>query len=48
MSKELSNHRLEQAKEDLDASKFLYDGKFYKSANICSKSRRNTKTNTNS
>ncbi len=33
VSKELSNHRLEQAKEDLDASKFLYDGKFYKSAN---------------
>lgn len=32
-SKELSNHRLEQAKEDLVASKLLYDSKLYKSAN---------------
>ncbi len=33
VSKELSKHRLEQAKEDLEASKILYDEKFYKSAN---------------
>ena len=33
ISKELSRHRLEQAKEDLAASKMLYTGKFYKSAN---------------
>ena len=33
VSKELSKHRLEQAKEDLLASKMLYDEKFYKSAN---------------
>ncbi len=33
ISKELSKHRLEQAKEDLAASKMLYEGKFYKSAN---------------
>ena len=32
-SKDLSNHRLEQAKEDLAASKLLYDSKLYKSAN---------------
>jgi len=33
ISKELSKHRAEQAREDLEASKFLYSGKFYKSAN---------------
>jgi uncharacterized protein (UPF0332 family) len=33
ISKELSNHRLEQAKEDLAAGKMLYDSKMYKSAN---------------
>ena len=33
ISKELVIHRLEQAKEDLQASKLLYDSKFYKSAN---------------
>ena len=33
MSKELANHRLEQAKEDLVAAKLLYDTKLYKSAN---------------
>ena len=33
ISKELSNHRLDQAKEDLVASKALYDLKLYKSAN---------------
>ena len=33
ISKELSKHRLEQAKEDLAASKILYDSKLYKSAN---------------
>lgn len=33
ISKELSKHRLEQAKEDLEASKMLYENKFYKSAN---------------
>ncbi len=33
ISKELSNHRLEQAKEDLIASKALYELKLYKSAN---------------
>lgn len=33
ISKELSRHRVEQAREDLEASKFLYSGKFYKSAN---------------
>ncbi len=33
ISKELSKHRLEQAKEDLKASKVLYDAKLYKSAN---------------
>lgn len=32
-SKELSYHRIEQAKEDLIASKLLYDSKLYKSAN---------------
>ena len=32
-SKYLSYHRLEQAKEDLTASKLLYDSKLYKSAN---------------
>ena len=32
-SKDLSYHRLEQAKEDLTASKLLYDSKLYKSAN---------------
>lgn len=33
ISKELSKHRLEQAKEDLAAGKMLYECKFYKSAN---------------
>lgn len=33
ISKEISNHRLEQAKEDLKASKVLYDEELYKSAN---------------
>ena len=33
ISKELSKHRLEQAKEDLKASKLLYDTKLFKSAN---------------
>lgn len=33
ISKELAIHRLEQAKEDLQASKLLYDSKFYKSGN---------------
>lgn len=33
ISKELSKHRLEQAKEDLIASKALYELKLYKSAN---------------
>lgn len=33
ISRELSNHRLEQAKEDLKASKVLYDEELYKSAN---------------
>lgn len=33
ISKELSKHRLEQAKEDLKASKILYKEKLYKSAN---------------
>ena len=33
ISKELVNHRLEQAKEDLIASKALYDLKLYKSSN---------------
>ena len=33
ISKELSNHRIEQAKEDLIASKALYDLKLYKSSN---------------
>jgi len=33
ISIELSNHRLEQAKEDLLASKLLYKEKMYKSAN---------------
>jgi len=33
ISKELSNHRLEQAKEDLLAAKALRDLKLYKSAN---------------
>ena len=33
ISKELSRHRIEQAKEDLEASKMLYREKFYKSAN---------------
>ena len=33
ISKELSIHRLEQAKEDLKASKVLYDLKLFKSAN---------------
>ncbi len=30
---ELSKHRIEQSKEDLEASKLLYKAKFYKSAN---------------
>lgn len=33
ISKELAKHRLEQAKEDLIASKILYEAKLYKSAN---------------
>ena len=33
MSKELSRHRLEQAKEDLMAAKLLYESELYKSAN---------------
>ena len=33
ISKELSKHRLKQAKEDLKASKLLYDTKLFKSAN---------------
>ena len=33
ISKELSKYRLEQAREDLAASKMLYEGTFYKSAN---------------
>lgn len=33
ISKELSNHRLEQAKEDFVAAEALYDLKLYKSAN---------------
>lgn len=33
ISKELVNHRLEQAKEDLVAAKAMYDLKLYKSAN---------------
>lgn len=33
ISKELANHRLQQATEDLTASKALYDLKLYKSAN---------------
>ena len=33
ISKELSRHRIEQAREELEASKMLYKTKFYKSAN---------------
>lgn len=33
ISKELSKHRIEQAREDLEAGKLLYKEKFYKSAN---------------
>ena len=33
ISKELANHRLEQAKEELKASKIMYSEKLYKSAN---------------
>jgi len=33
ISKELSNHRLAQAKEDLLAGRILYEQKLYKSAN---------------
>ena len=33
MSKELGNHRLEQAKEELNDAKILFDIKSYKSAN---------------
>ena len=33
ISKELANHRLKQAYEDLQAGKILYDSKLYKSAN---------------
>ena len=33
ISRELSRHRIEQAKEDLKAAKALYDLKLYKSAN---------------
>ena len=33
VSKELASHRLEQAKEDLEAGKLLFEKSFYKSAN---------------
>ena len=33
ISKELSKHRLEQAYDDLKASKILYESNLYKSAN---------------
>ena len=33
LSKELAKHRIEQAKEDLEAGKLLYERHFYKSAN---------------
>lgn len=33
ISKELALHRLEQAKEDLEAGRLLYTKKYYKSAN---------------
>lgn len=33
ISKELAKHRIEQAKEDLEAGNLLYDKGFYKSAN---------------
>ena len=33
ISKSLSLHRLEQAKEDLEAAKLLYEKEYYKSAN---------------
>lgn len=33
ISKKLSKHRIEQAREELEASKMLYKTKFYKSAN---------------
>ena len=33
ISHELANHRLEQAKEDLSASKILYESELYKAAN---------------
>ena len=33
ISRELANHRLEQAKEDLEAGKLLFEKDFYKSAN---------------
>ena len=33
ISKSLSLHRLEQAKEDLDVAKLNYDNNYYKSAN---------------
>ncbi len=33
LSKELAFHRLEQAKEDLEAGKLLFEKNFYKSAN---------------
>lgn len=33
ISRELSYHRLQQAKEDLEAAKLLYKEKFFKSAN---------------
>ena len=33
ISKELSIHRIEQAKDDLKASQILYESKLYKSAN---------------
>ncbi len=33
ISKDLSKHRLEQAKEDLTAAKLLYDSSLFKSAN---------------
>ena len=33
ISKDLSKHRLEQAREDLIAAKLLYDSSLFKSAN---------------
>ena len=33
ISKELSKHRLEQAKEEFESAKLLFDKNYYKSAN---------------